>query len=53
MAIILKVKQVTLFVSSLLFVLWYHSPNFLDTPHISGNQSFEQLQDKHRGFHGC
>jgi hypothetical protein len=34
MAIILKANQVNLFVSSVLFVLWYHSPNFLDTPHI-------------------
>jgi hypothetical protein len=23
-----------LFVSSVLFVFWYHSPNFLDTPRI-------------------
>jgi hypothetical protein len=33
-AIILKVNKVNLFVSSVLFVFWYHSPNFLDTPHI-------------------
>jgi methylmalonyl-CoA mutase cobalamin-binding subunit len=26
------VKEVNLFVSSVLFVFWYHSPNFLDTP---------------------
>jgi hypothetical protein len=32
-AIILKVNKVYLFVSSVLFVFWYHSPNFLDTPH--------------------
>jgi hypothetical protein len=31
MAIILKADKVNLFVSSLLFVFWYHSPNFLDT----------------------
>jgi hypothetical protein len=31
-AIILKAKKVNLFVSSVLFVFWYHSPNFLDTP---------------------
>jgi hypothetical protein len=31
MAIILKANKVNLFVSS---VLWYHSPNILDTPHI-------------------
>jgi hypothetical protein len=27
-----KVK-LTLFVSSVLFVFWYHSPNILNTPH--------------------
>jgi hypothetical protein len=27
-----KVSKVNLFVSSVLFVFWYHSPNFLDTP---------------------
>jgi hypothetical protein len=32
MAIILKDNKVNLFVSSVLFVFWYHSPNFLDTP---------------------
>jgi hypothetical protein len=26
--------KVNLFVSSVLFVFWYHSPNVLDTPHI-------------------
>jgi hypothetical protein len=31
-AIILKANKVNLFVSSVLFVLWYHSPNFLDIP---------------------
>jgi hypothetical protein len=31
-AIILKANKVNLFVSSVLFVFWYHSPNFLDTP---------------------
>jgi hypothetical protein len=34
MAIILKANKVNLFVSSVLFVFWYHSPNFLDTPLI-------------------
>jgi hypothetical protein len=34
MAIILKANKVNLFVSSVLFVFWYHSPNILDTPHI-------------------
>jgi hypothetical protein len=32
MAIILKANKVNLFVSSVLFVFWDHSPNFLDTP---------------------
>jgi hypothetical protein len=32
MAIILKANKVNLFVSSVLFVFWYHSPNFLNTP---------------------
>jgi hypothetical protein len=34
MTIILKANKVNLFVSSVLFVFWYHLPNFLDTPHI-------------------
>jgi hypothetical protein len=34
MAIILKANKVNLFVSSVLFVFWYHSLNFLDTPRI-------------------
>jgi hypothetical protein len=33
MAIIFKVNKVNVFVSSVLLVFWYHSPNFLDTPH--------------------
>jgi hypothetical protein len=32
--IILKANIVNLFLSSVLFVFWYHSPNVLDTPHI-------------------
>jgi hypothetical protein len=28
----LKANKVNLFVSSVLFVFWYHSPNVLDTP---------------------
>jgi hypothetical protein len=32
MAIILKANKVNMFVSSVLFVFWYHSPNVLDTP---------------------
>jgi hypothetical protein len=35
MAIILKTNEVNLFLSSILFVFWYHSPNFLDTPRMS------------------
>jgi hypothetical protein len=27
-------NKLTLFVSSALFVSWYHSPNVLDTPHV-------------------
>jgi hypothetical protein len=27
-------NKVNLFVSSVLFGFWYHSPNFLDTPHM-------------------
>jgi hypothetical protein len=34
MAIILKANKGNLFVFSVLFVLWYHSPKFLDTPRI-------------------
>jgi anaerobic C4-dicarboxylate transporter len=35
MAIILKANRVNLFVSSILFVVWYHSPNLLYTPRMS------------------
>jgi hypothetical protein len=34
MAIILKTNKVNFFVSSVLFVFWYYSLNFLDTPRI-------------------
>jgi hypothetical protein len=34
MVIILKANEVNFFVSSVLFVFWYHSPNILDRPHI-------------------
>jgi hypothetical protein len=33
-AIILKANKVNFFVSFVLFVFWYHSPKFLDTPYI-------------------
>jgi hypothetical protein len=39
MAIILKANKVNLFVSSVLFVFWYHSPNILDTPRIAQGMS--------------
>jgi hypothetical protein len=29
-----EANEVNLFVTSVLFVFWYHSPKFLDTPHI-------------------
>jgi hypothetical protein len=32
MAIILKANKFNLFVPSVLFVFWYHSPKFLVTP---------------------
>jgi hypothetical protein len=35
MAIILKANKLNLFVSSVLFVFWYHSSNFLDTTYSS------------------
>jgi hypothetical protein len=38
-AIILKANKGNLFVSSVLFVFWYHSPNFLDTPRIKQHSS--------------
>jgi hypothetical protein len=40
MAIILKANKVNLFVSSVLFVFWYHSPNFLDNPRMVNAQPF-------------
>jgi hypothetical protein len=41
MAIILKANKVNLFVSSVLFVFWYHSPNVLDTPRILATCRFQ------------
>jgi hypothetical protein len=46
MAIILKANKVNLFVSSVLFVFWYHSPNFLDRPrtlHASDCKGFGNI----------
>jgi hypothetical protein len=37
--IILKANRVNLFLSSVLFVFWYHSLNFLDTPHINSSSA--------------
>jgi hypothetical protein len=34
MAIILNANEVNLFVSSVLLVFWYHSPNVLDMPRM-------------------
>jgi hypothetical protein len=31
----LKANKVNLFVSSVLFVFWYHSPNVFETPRIT------------------
>jgi hypothetical protein len=41
MTSILKVNKVNLFLSSVLCVFWYHSPNILDTPRtmIHGQQN--------------
>jgi hypothetical protein len=36
----LKANKVNLFVSSVLFVFWYHSPNILDTPRINEEQNY-------------
>jgi hypothetical protein len=47
MAIILKAHKVNLFVSSVLFVFWYHSPNFLDTP----RRTITEFQHSVRGRH--
>jgi hypothetical protein len=47
MAIILMANKVNFFVSYVLFVLWYNSPNFLDTPHnlnIGLSLSFDRTQ---------
>jgi hypothetical protein len=39
MAIILKANEVNVFVSSVVFVFWFHSPNVLDTPRIVFRQA--------------
>jgi hypothetical protein len=40
MAIILRANKVNLFVSSVLFVFCYHSPNVLDTPRMPTHFTF-------------
>jgi hypothetical protein len=42
--IIVKTNKVNLFVSSALFVFWYHSPSFLDTPRMSGMVTYNLRQ---------
>jgi hypothetical protein len=44
MVIILMANKVNLFVSSVLFVFWYHLPNFLETPHIIYISTNEHLK---------
>jgi hypothetical protein len=46
MAIILKANKVNLFVSSILFVFWYRSPNLLDTPRLSPNGMAVTITDE-------
>jgi hypothetical protein len=41
----LKANKVHLFVSSVLFVFWYHSPNVLNTPHIC-NISWPRVKER-------
>jgi hypothetical protein len=54
-AIILKAYKGNSFVSSVLFVFWYHSPNFLDTPRISPHlhscDTFESHTQKTSQYH--
>jgi hypothetical protein len=46
MAIILKANKVNLFVSSILFIFWYHSPNLLETPSIFHSKTL--IHEAHR-----
>jgi hypothetical protein len=49
MEIILKANDVNLFVSSVLFAFWYHSPKCLDTSRISsGRHSCQFVVSVHR-----
>jgi hypothetical protein len=43
MAIILKANKVYFFVSSVLFVFWYHSLNVLDTPRMTNMQTYRHV----------
>jgi hypothetical protein len=51
----LKANKVNLFVSSVLCVFWYHSPNILDTLHICNISWLRvkdiQVRDKHITVH--
>jgi hypothetical protein len=54
MAIILNANKVNLFVSSVLCVFWYHSPNSLDTPRMLPHNWEIPSFSHNRGFiHRC
>jgi hypothetical protein len=54
MTIILKANKVNLFVSSVLLVFWYHSPNILDTPRMSSEHDTQsRLQTSFDGTWNC
>jgi hypothetical protein len=40
----LKANKVNFFVSSVSFVFWYHSPNFLDTPRIYSLKMLPEIE---------
>jgi hypothetical protein len=50
MANILKANKVNLLISSVLFVFWYHSPNFLDTPRINVGARQQSTHTVRTGF---
>jgi hypothetical protein len=39
-------NKVNFFVSSILFVFWYHSPKFLDTPHTYAREKHTKIHSK-------
>jgi hypothetical protein len=47
MAILLKANKVNFFVSSVLFVFWHHSPNFLDTPRTNNRSNVSSSLHQH------